>query len=113
LSVSDDDNRVRLQRTNLLNRLSIFDARGLQDRHLHLSCRLFDWRRFDTLIPPNGFVRLRDDCNDFVLGFLQRLQCRRADFARADKDDAHAELRHQLMSAWRATLALPGHRLRH
>jgi hypothetical protein len=113
LSVGDDDNHVRLQRANLLNRLSIFDSRRLQDEHLRLICYLFDWRRFDALLPPNGFVRLGDDCNDFVLGLLQHLQCRCGDFARADKDDAHAELRHQLLSARRATPALSSHCLRH
>ncbi len=42
------------------------------------------------LIAPDRFVRLGDDSYNLVFGFEQRAQRRHADFARADKDNAHA-----------------------
>jgi hypothetical protein len=41
------------------------------------------------------------------------LQCRHADFARADEKDAHAGLRRQLMNCRGSAPTPPGHRLRH
>ena len=91
LSVGHDHNHIRCERPNLLNRFSIFDPRRLQDRHLSSGKRLFDRGRFDTLIAPGRFVRLRDDPGELMLSQSQKSSQRRhADFARANKDDAHA-----------------------
>jgi hypothetical protein len=71
--------------------LSIFDARRLQNWHRRFGERLFNRRRLDFLFAPDRFVWLGDEPNDFVLGFSERLKCRHTDFARADKNNAHAE----------------------
>jgi hypothetical protein len=43
------------------------------------------------LVAPDGFVGLRDHANQFMRGRAeQRAQCRHANFASADENDAHA-----------------------
>src|SRR2546423_10235441 len=47
-------------------------------------------RRLYQLSPPDWFVGLRHNTNDFVFRIQQRLQCRHADIAGADENDSHA-----------------------
>jgi hypothetical protein len=62
------------------------------------------------LVASSRFVRSRDNACEFVLGFLQRAQCRQADFTRADKNDAHSQLLHQLHGSAARAISR-GHRL--
>src|SRR4029077_17774298 len=80
-------------------------------RHAAPDCFL-NRRWLYQLSPPDWFVGLRHNPNDFVFRFKQRLECRHADFARADENDAHAELRRQRTNRAGATRAPPSHRLR-
>jgi len=60
------------------------------------------------------FVWLRDDCDEVMLARLQQnSQRRHADFARADENDAHAELWRQLVERRRSARRPPSHRLSH
>jgi hypothetical protein len=70
--------------------LSLFDPRRLQNRYLRSGECLFNRRWLNQLRAPDWFVGLGHNANDFVRRFQQRLQCRHANFASADKNDAHA-----------------------
>jgi hypothetical protein len=80
-------------------------------RHAGPDCFL-NRRRLYQLSPPDWFVGLSHNPNDFMFRLQQSLQCRHADFARADEKDAHAGLRRQSTNRAGATRAPRGHRLR-
>src|SRR5438552_1862851 len=67
LAVGHHDNHGWLQRTNFFDYLSIFDSRRLQNWYARFYDHLLDWWRLNSLGAPHRFVRLGDDCFEFVL----------------------------------------------
>ncbi len=90
LTVSHHHDHVRFERTNLLDRVRILDFRWAAKSASCCSAQCgLDRRRGDLLFAADRFVRLGNDSDKFVLGVLERAQCRHADFASADEDNAH------------------------
>jgi hypothetical protein len=97
---------------DVFNCLSLFDPRRLEDWYLSCNQRFLNRRRLDSLSTPDRFVGLRHNANDLMLRLQQSLQRRHTDFARADENNAHAELRRQFVNHTGTTRASPGHCLR-
>src|SRR5206468_5518222 len=70
--------------------LSLFDPSRLQNRYVCPGECLLNRRWLDQLRASDWFVGLGHNADDVVLRLQQSLQRRRADFARADENDAHA-----------------------
>jgi hypothetical protein len=71
--------------------LSIFDPSRLQNRYIRSGECVPNRRWLDRLRAPDWFVGLGHNADDFVLRLQQSLQRRHANFASADKNDAHAD----------------------
>jgi hypothetical protein len=67
LAVSHHNNRIRLQRADFFDCLSIFDPLRLQDRDLGSGQRSLYRRRLDLLSAPHWLVRLADDSSELML----------------------------------------------
>jgi hypothetical protein len=65
-TICDDDRRVRLMRTEKIERLFVPDFSWLMNCQIMFEGEFFDWRLGEFITAPGWTVRLRPDSDDLV-----------------------------------------------